>query len=350
MAHSTSYKLPLLQDNIFQVRLATMTTAGIIALLMTAISPLLTTCLLCFLGVQLLLSAENWRRWANVDQPQTDITLDQSIKMLIGASALLFATFIVQLHVVSQMVILTTAALSLTAYFIYPCIKNSQTALNTALWQATMALDIRKIEILLHRGADPYYPDEMGNNAFHLAIQDHENAAIVLATLKGKPAPSTFSQIGDDSKLLLDNEIKSHWSKIGETSQVWIADRTQNNFYPILQAFKNLMAAYQPRLHKMLNTLISFLRGEMSMPCNCFYKNNAGCTPQDLINLNVKDEHNTHLLQAFFLPEAYQEPDQPNIFQPSQVPVASENIEPQPTEHCEPSTDAYSVGKPTKKK
>tara|TARA_R110002110_G_scaffold257491_1_gene473513 strand:+ start:45935 stop:46993 length:1059 start_codon:yes stop_codon:yes gene_type:complete len=326
MPHPTSYKLPLLQDNIFQVRLATMTSAGIVTLLTTAISPLLTTCLLWFLGIQLLLSIENWRRWPQVELPQADITLDHSIKVLIGAVALLSATFVVQLHVVSQMVLLTTTALSLSAYFTYPCMKNTQIALNTALQQATQALEAEKIAALLNRGADPYYPDEMGNNAFHLAIQENESAIEILALLKNKPTPATFSQIGDDTRLLLDDEIKAYGSSIGTKIQVWLENRTQNNFYPILQEFKNLLAAFHPRLNKIFNTFISFLRGEMSVPNHYFYKNNAGSTPLDLIGLNIKSEAVTQQLRDFFLPDTYQEPAPVNMAQPprSKTPAGTQ--------------------------
>lgn len=343
MPQSTTYKLPLLKDNIFQVQLATMTTAGIITLLTTAISPLLTTCLLWFLGIQLFLSIENWRRWANIEVPQADITLDHSIKMLIGAAALLSATFIVQLHVVSQMVLLTTTALSLSAYFIYPCLKNTQVALNAALHQAIKELDKNKVNTLLSRGADPYYPDEMGNNAFHLAIQDSNDTFDVLTLLKNKPAASTFSQISDDIKLLLDSEIKAHWSNIGAKLQIWLEARTQNNFYPILQEFKNLMADYQPRLNRIFNTFISFLRSEMSMPNHDFYKNNAGSTPLDLIGLNIKSEAVAQQLQTFFLPDIYQERTRANI-------VHSAHVEPDNSGHQSQEHNSLLVSAPSKDK
>lgn len=329
---STHYNLPSLRDNIFQVQLATMTSAGIISLLATAISPLLTTCILWFLGTQLLLSVENWHRWANIDQPQTDITLDHSIKILLGAVALLSATFVVQLHVISQMVLLTTAAVSLSAYFIYPCMQRTQKSLNAALHQVVKDLEYDTIDELLKRGADPYLPDAMGNNAFHLAVQNNEVAVTVLTLLKNKPNPPAFAQIGDTAKSLLDNEVKLQWQAVWTKLQIWLEERSKSNFYPILQECKNLWGLYEPRLTTLFNTFVGFLRGEMSVPNNLHYKNNAGSTPQDLITLNIPDEALTHTLQSFFSPEGYQEiPTQPIV--PQFAQTTSENIAVESDEH-----------------
>jgi len=326
------YKLSQFQDNIFQVQLATMISAGVLSLLATAISPLLTTCVLWFLGIQLFLSVENWHRWAKIDQPQVDIALDHTIKNFLGAAALLSATFVVQLHVISQMLLLTTTAVSLSAYFIYPCMQNTQKALNTALQQAAKDLDCDAIAELLQRGADPYSPNAIGNNAFHFAVQNNEKSLAALTLLKNKLAPTTVSQITESSKSLLDDNVKRQCQSIWTTIQVWLEERNKNNFYPILHECKNLWSLCEPRLTNTFNKFVSFLRSEMSVPDNLHYKNNAGCTPKDLIAINITSEMLAQKLHTFLSsekePQVLNQPPKNPILHATTVTTVQKNTIP----------------------
>lgn len=290
------------QSNIFQVQLAIITTSGVGALILTAISPMLTTCLISFLAIQLMLSQKNWKNWSVPAEPQIEYPLDFSIKLVLAALTLLTAIFIVQLHVLSQMVLLTTSAVAYGAFLAYPCLQGSQLALDDALRSAVTEMDLDKAQILLERGADPLAPDANGNTAFHLAIQDNPNSLNMLKKLEQAPKAPTPESVWAEIKTLGDEDISNQWVSIGQSTKRWMSERTQPNFYSILQEFKNVWALYKPRLFQSANRLIDFLRGEIHLPIEKNYQNNAGQTAAALVETVVQDKAIQLDLHRFFDP------------------------------------------------
>lgn len=300
------------QSNIFQVQLAIITSTGVSALILTAISPMLATCLISFLAIQLMLSQKNWKNWSVPTEPQIEYPLDFSIKLVLAALTLLTAIFIVQLHVLSQMVLLTTSAVVYGAFLAYPCLQGSQIALDAALRSAVAEMDLDKAQTLLARGADPLAPDGNGNTAFHLAIQDNPDSLNMLKKLEQAPKAPTPEEVWAEIKTLGDEEISSQWVSIAQSTKRWMSERTQPNFYIILQAFKNVWGLYKPRLFQSANRLIDFLRGEVRLPIDKNYQNNAGQTAAALVETVVKDKATQLDLHRYFDPSFESAPTKPS--------------------------------------
>lgn len=276
----------------------TMAISGGIALVLTAISPILSYLALCAIGYQVIRSKNYWNTLAH--QKPADLTqLDNAGMFILGAIGTAGLVLFYQFSLLPQMMFAALAGGGLSWIFIQ-FITRSQNALNRALKTAAAQSVPTATTYLLQRGADPYFQDKLGNIAFHDAVQNNSTAIYVLNVLKTFSARQnpTFLSIFEPPQ---DCQMSA---RAGEFVDTFIncRDFKAKNRAILLAAMKNVLEEAYHYLANMTQAFVLYYRSKIAYPKDMHSRNNAGNTPGDFLNiLNIDLNHRPEMAKLLEL-------------------------------------------------
>lgn len=268
----------------------------------------LTYSIICYSAYKLINSYTQWKDWADLTKPIEEPSVDPMLKGIIGMGIFCLGIYLYQFSPAFQVLLCASGALVTSGLFIRECVLGSQTALNKALHTAVLNGEEENITALLNRNADPFAPDESGNTAFHVAVQNSSTSAKILFMLNNhitteKPKP-TLKDVLFSLKECGNKDIRGYIKNIWEAINAIFTAKEQKErheaYQTIYDQLQTLGNAFVRVLRDSLALLTSYLRDQISFDKDINRKNNAGNTPLDLVEvLKIGPDHTPVITQIF---------------------------------------------------